>query len=375
MSRKHTFVVPGFTAIMLLGLLLLACRTAYAEEIIAPPFAAYYWEHHGERVLGAVNAPPMEINGYLMQYFEKGRLEDHRHETSDPTRAVAYSPLTLEMMQHAPYLQIDGMPITYGELQTRSAQQHAPPPGFVAGTMALEQGIFIPADPNLNAAPGYIVPFQFWTYINRSYLFPGGWQHDVGLPVTNAFDILVPAADGSEKRIVMQAFERTVLTLDLSNVYGWPVARVNIGTDALWVQGTEPMVQHPSPPPTQPAGPKRIEVSLQQQWLYAYEGERLVMDVPVSTGKDGFETPPGSFAIYSKIPRKTLRGNYNGESWNVPDVPHILFYRGGFAIHGVYWHDRFGTGERYSHGCVGIAPYDALALYEWAPHGTPIIVY
>ncbi len=268
------------------------------------------------------------------------------------------------------------MPITYGDLKARSAPTYPPPPGFVSGTMPVEQGIFVPADPALNAAPGFVVPFQFWTYINRSSFYPTGWQHGAGMPLTSAFEILVPDGNGGEKRLVVQAFENTVLTLDLSAVYGWPVTPVNIGSDAVWASGGTPTGQPAPPaPPFAAAGPRRIEVSLERQWLYAYEGDRLMLDAPVSTGKDGFETPPGQFAIYAKVPKQTLSGRYNGESWNVPDVPSILFYHGGFAIHGVYWHDRFGTGERLSHGCVGLAPADAATLYEWAERGTPIRVY
>lgn len=369
-------LVVGIIAVILLTCFVAPTPPLRADETIAAPFRDYYWQHYGDRILGAVNAPLFERDGYQMQYFEKGRLEAHQHATTDPTRAVVYSRLTLELIERAPFLPIDGLPVTYGDLPAQGAAVQAPPAGFVNGTMPTAQGIFIPADPNLNAAPGYIVPSQFWTYINRRSFFPGGWLQDVGLPLTNAFHVAIPNADGSTRPLIIQAFERTVLTLDLTNTYGWPVQRANIGTDAVWVEGSIPLVQHPAAPPLAPAaGPRRIEVSLAQQWLYAYEGDRLVLDAPVSTGKDGFETPPGRFSIYLKIASKTLRGRARGESWNVPDVPSIMFYYRDFAIHGVYWHDRFGTGERHSHGCVGVAPADAAALYEWATHGTPVIVY
>jgi hypothetical protein len=345
-----------------------AVPTQAAPTVSAAPFAEYYWQHHGHRVLGAINSELLDIDGIPMQYFEKARLEDHGG-------AVAYGRLTSELMAQAPWLPVDGLPLTYGDLRTRGQQMHPAPAGFAGGTQVVEQGVFVPLSANLEAAPGYVVPFQLWTYINRQSFFPGGWQNDVGLPLTNAFHLDVPRGDGSTTLIV-QAFERTVLTLDLTNIYGWSVERVNVGTDMLWAQGAAPLAASHAPTPAdQPTGPKRIEVSLAQQWLRAYEGERLVLDMPVSTGKDGFETPPGSFAIYSKYVQKTLRGSYGGESWNVPDVPYVMFYRGGFAIHGVYWHDRFGTGERHSHGCVGVAPADAEALFGWADYGTPVLVH
>ncbi len=365
-------------AVLLLCALLLALTVpalpASAQTTSAEPFAEHYWRYHGAQTLGAVHSPLLEINGYRMQYFEKGRLEDHRHLTGDLSLAVAYSPLTIELMQTAPDLPIAGLPVTYGDLGTTYAGQLPPPAGFQGGPMHTEQGMFVPV---VDGTGGYIVPFQFWTYINRQHLFPGGWMHTTGLPLTNAFTVLVPGPDGSEKSLIIQPFERAVLALDLAERYDWQVERLNIGTDAAWVYGMQPQYQPHAPPPAhiQASGEaKRIEVDLGQQWLFAYEGDQLILHAPVSSGKDGFETPTGRWTIYSRYQQKTLRGSYNGETWNVPDVPSVMFYYGGFAIHGVYWHDRFGTGERHSHGCVGLAPYDAATLFEWAPLGTPVIV-
>ncbi len=366
-----------FALVAALLALLMPAFSTRAQTTSAEPFAAHYWQHRGQLTLGSVHTPAMSINGVQMQFFERARLEDHRHLTDDPARAVAYSPLTVELINAAPDIPVAGLPITYGELRERGAAQHPAPAGLQWGTTGVEQGVFVPANQELVAGPGYIVPHQFWTYLNRASLFPGGWRHAAGLPLTNAFDIMVPAEDGTQRHLIIQAFERTVLALDLSERYEWSVERLTIGTDAAWVYGVQPAhMPHTPPPPEmqQPAGPKRIEVSLESQWLYAYEGDQLVLDAPASTGKDGFETPPGAFSIYAKYPQKTLRGSYNGETWDVPDVPSVMFYRGGFAIHGVYWHDRFGTGERHSHGCVGVAPHDAAAIYAWAGYGTPIIV-
>jgi hypothetical protein len=377
--RYHRLVrcISAAAALLLAAALLtLHLLPLRAQTISAEPFADYYWNHHGERVLGAIQSPVVEINGYRTQFFEKGRLEDRRHEMSDPTQAVAYSALTLELIEMAPDLPVAGLPFTYGEIAARMPGQYPPPPGFSGGVMQVEEGIFIPATPDLSVGSGYLVPFQIWTYMNRAYLFPRGWQQDIGRPLSNAFDVVVSNPDGSSTTLIVQPFERTVLALDLSDAYGWPVQRLNIGTDAIWVYGSQPLYQQHAPaPPREPAGEKRVEVSLDRQWLYAYEGERLVLDVPVSTGKDGFNTPPGSWRVYAKVPRQTLRGRYNGESWHVPNVPHIQFYDGNFAIHGVYWHDRFGTGERHSHGCVGIAPADAAELFLWTEIGTPVTVY
>jgi lipoprotein-anchoring transpeptidase ErfK/SrfK len=61
-----------------------------------------------------------------------------------------------------------------------------------------------------------------------------------------------------------------------------------------------------------------------------------------------------------------------GADYDTPDVPWTMYYSGGFAIHGAYWHNNFGT--PVSHGCVNLRVPEAKALYEWAPMGTEVVV-
>ncbi len=133
----------------------------------------------------------------------------------------------------------------------------------------------------------------------------------------------------------------------------------------------------PSPANRAPAATraaKRIVVNLSKQWLYAYEDDRLVFDAPVATGRDGMNTPTGTFQIYAKLPRQTMDGVTDGTYWVVPNVPHVMYFYGGVALHGTYWHNLFGTGARPSHGCVNLPLKSAAWLYEWAPIGTPVRV-
>jgi lipoprotein-anchoring transpeptidase ErfK/SrfK len=121
-------------------------------------------------------------------------------------------------------------------------------------------------------------------------------------------------------------------------------------------------------------GGKRILVNLSEQWLYAYQDGQLVFDAPVATGRDGMETPPGSFSIYAKLPVQTMDGVLNGVPWVVPNVPNVMYFNGDVALHGTYWHNLFGTGARPSHGCVNLPLKAAKWLYDWAPMGTPVRV-
>jgi lipoprotein-anchoring transpeptidase ErfK/SrfK len=118
---------------------------------------------------------------------------------------------------------------------------------------------------------------------------------------------------------------------------------------------------------------KAIVVSISQQMLWAYKGDQVVLNSYVSTGRSGFDTPLGSFAVLSKLPSQTMEGVIGGEYYNVPDVPWVLYFtNSGHALHGTYWHNNFGT--PMSHGCINL-PIDVAAwLYDWAPLGTPVLV-
>ncbi len=118
---------------------------------------------------------------------------------------------------------------------------------------------------------------------------------------------------------------------------------------------------------------KTIVVSISHQMLWARKGQKLILSSYVSTGKAGFDTPIGSFAVLTKLPSQTMEGVIGGEYYNVPDVPSVLYFtNGGHALHGTYWHNNFGM--PMSHGCVNL-PLDVAAwLYTWAPVGTPVLV-
>jgi lipoprotein-anchoring transpeptidase ErfK/SrfK len=132
----------------------------------------------------------------------------------------------------------------------------------------------------------------------------------------------------------------------------------------------------PAAPPTSAGvGGKVIDVNLSTQRLVALQDGEVVYITGVATGKDGFNTPAGTFSIYSKTKLRTMRGSLGGETWVVPNVPNVLYFNGAVALHGTYWHNMFGTGVRMSHGCVNLSLKDAEWIYNWAPVGTKVIVH
>ncbi|HEY6077645.1 MAG TPA: L,D-transpeptidase [Polyangiaceae bacterium] len=51
------------------------------------------------------------------------------------------------------------------------------------------------------------------------------------------------------------------------------------------------------------------------------------------------------------------------------DVPWIQYFAAGYALHGAYWHDVFGTAR--SHGCINLAPIDARYVFLWTDPPVP----
>jgi lipoprotein-anchoring transpeptidase ErfK/SrfK len=112
-----------------------------------------------------------------------------------------------------------------------------------------------------------------------------------------------------------------------------------------------------------------IEIDLSQQRLFAWEGGFQVYAIKVSTGKTATPTPTGVFRVKERYQISRMQG----ADYDVPDVPYTMYFYGGYAIHGAYWHHRFGT--PVSHGCVNVAVDHARWLYNWAAHGTPVVVH
>ena len=95
---------------------------------------------------------------------------------------------------------------------------------------------------------------------------------------------------------------------------------------------------------------KLITVDIGKQKLFAWEGGQIQKEFTVSTGMRYTPTVKGSFKIYIKNERQNMKGSYPPYApYNLKDVPYVMFFRGAYAIHGTYWHNKFGS--RASHGC------------------------
>jgi lipoprotein-anchoring transpeptidase ErfK/SrfK len=121
---------------------------------------------------------------------------------------------------------------------------------------------------------------------------------------------------------------------------------------------------------------KRILVDLSQEMLYAYDGDTLFLQTPISTGLELTPTPRGVFEVYRMTPSRYMQGpipEVSDQSYDLPGVPWNLFFTAdGSVIHGAYWHDHFG--QQWSHGCINLPLDTAEKLYNWAQLGMTVTV-
>jgi len=72
--------------------------------------------------------------------------------------------------------------------------------------------------------------------------------------------------------------------------------------------------------------------------------------VPVTTGKPGYETPPGTFKVTWKD------RNHRSRAFNNAPMPNSVFFNGGIAFHQ-------GSLKAKSHGCVHLSQAAALQFF------------
>ena len=112
-----------------------------------------------------------------------------------------------------------------------------------------------------------------------------------------------------------------------------------------------------------------IDVDLSEQRVTAYEGATPVRTFIVSTGTADHPTVTGQFRIYVKL----VATDMSGPGYYLPDVPWTMYFYRGYALHGTYWHNNFGT--PMSRGCVNLRIEDAKWLFDFASVGTLVNVH
>lgn len=77
---------------------------------------------------------------------------------------------------------------------------------------------------------------------------------------------------------------------------------------------------------------------------------------PVSTARQGYNTPNGTYGV------ERMEVSWFSRRYDWSPMPHSIFFNGGYAIHGSYEIGRLGTPA--SHGCIRLHPNNATTLYN-----------
>lgn len=382
--------MPRILALLLMALLLCvgtppAARAQANEAIYFPAtghflddthgFLGFWQANNGMRLLGLPVTEPFETPNGIQQYFERGRLEANLNPDTQAWQvrpgAVAseyvqqlqltFAPLRNTSVRHGLFFEETGHSLRAPFLGFWNANR---------GEALLGRPI---SEALWERTSGGMRRVQYFenVRIERDPAFLGTPDEfritDLGRALALLLNLDTAARPNNGAPIYGPAPEQ------LPDVAPLGVLR----TPRPAAVPVRPRAEQPGPvqaPAPRRGGAKLIVVDLSKQWLYAYEGDTLILDAPVSTGRDGMNTPVGTFAVYAKLRSQTMDGVTDGQYWRVPNVPHVMYIVGGVAIHGTYWHNAFGTGARLSHGCINLPLPSAARLYEWAPMGTTVRV-
>lgn len=333
------------------------------EQPLGGGFLDVWRKWGGQLSWGYPLTPELQENGVTVQYFSYGRFEYHPDDPNGNT--IQFSKL--------------------GEASRPFMIRRAPVKGETTAKESVAEAMaWLPIDPADVPADARFVPetghsltgemLAFWTQTGEAgYL---------GNPVSEAFQ-----RDGK----TYQVFERgrvvqepgawpSLVPIGKTMALRWgvplaPSAQGNLPAydEALWTPppASTKLNSNSVQPPAN--GERYVLVSLSQQYAWAYQGDVIMWQGYVSTGRPGYGTPAGTFQVLTKYKSQTMEGVLGGEYYNVPDVPNVMYFTNqGHALHGAYWHNNFGT--PMSHGCVNL-PLDVAAwMYDWAPMGMRVTI-
>jgi len=189
----------------------------------------------------------------------------------------------------------------------------------------------------------------------------GGAWGQITVPMTDARS---GSSDDSPRRQTMYYSMTNRITAvegnyyKMSEIYGYE----------YWVKAAHIRIISPdevSPiSPNVPAEAKRIEISIHDQWLFAYEADVQVFQARISTGRIEHPTPMGTWHVLDKRIGQRMTGGQGDNAYNLAGIPFVAYFNSTWAAtHGCYWHNDYG--RRHSNGCVNMLPEAAKWVFRW----------
>lgn len=98
-----------------------------------------------------------------------------------------------------------------------------------------------------------------------------------------------------------------------------------------------------------------ININLSSQSMLVTSGNGQSYSWPISSARSGYSTPRGYYR-----PQRMEAMHYS-HKYHMSPMPHSIFFRGGYAIHGTGSIGQLGRPA--SHGCIRLSPGHAAQLY------------
>jgi len=361
---------------------------------ISGKIAAFWHDIDGNRFLGAPLSREYEAAGVTRQLFECGMVEigtDGRARLAHLMQDTLLDEATLgseAFVPAPPTLGVTSLVTAGSGLKLRAG----PGATSTVRTVIANNAEFIAAPGEHGAwVPGYADGQSGW--VSAEYL-----TAPQPLPVVNMTDWNLSVWQGAtlsdtNLRKEPSTRSRAVRTLtygSLVTVVRWVEGEAVIDDDDAWAElddgtfayvrnlGRSAPVQAPALPSGAPTSGRWIDVHLTQQLMVAYE-DRTVKRVSVMTsGRPGWDTPEGMFAINTRVPNETMEsGSIGAESfYKLEDVLYTQYFTDvGHALHFAWWKTPETIGRPGSHGCLNLLLEEAKFYWDWATIGTPVFCH
>ncbi len=317
-------------------------------QFVANPLLRF-WRLNGRfNAFGGPMARPfMDSEGHTVQYFQK--------------MALAYFPeLANTAWETRPYH------IGRIWLDAQKAEvKNSAPFAKVAAFSSTNVRRYFPEN-------GHSLIFGFLELYNRS-----GALFVWGFPMSEEYSLTIQG-----KTYTAQLFERGRM---LWSAETGPIIDPNFGVEVAALSKVNSGVElNPEPQPGQTAIPNYstwawehwVEVNLATQNATFFEGDVPVRTNLVTTGQPGYDTPTGTFNIWSRVPNERMRGGTIGadDYYDLSGVLYTQYFTyAGHALHYAWWRSTFGyTG---SHGCVNLDLASSEFAWNWLTMGGRVLIH
>lgn len=354
-------------------------------------FFEFYNEIDGERFLGAPLSEQFEADGVTQQVFERAVVELDGDENPSLQRVVEAKLLDETLLADPafapapPTLGVTSLVTSEEGLRLRGAPSTD---GAILGLVANNAEFIAAPGDHQEWVPGYADGASGW--VAREFLTEpesitrvdtGNWDlstwQGASIGDTNVRDQPTTKSKTAETL----AYGDPVVVVD------WVEGEAVDEDDDNWAQTSDGKfiyvrnvirsapVAAPELPRDAPEYGRWIDVHLTQQLMVAYDGRKVERVTVITSGKPGWKTPEGFFAINTRVANETMdSGSIGAESfYKLEDVLYTQYFTDrGHALHFAWWKNEQTIGRPGSHGCLNLLLDDAEFYWNWADIGTPV---